>query len=111
VVLNQIGRIQFLERKYAEAVDAFQSTLSVDPEDVQAHYNLMLCYRGLGQTASAEREQQLFLRFKADESSQTLTARPRLLSPEDNNERQPIHDHVSDAGAGRVTDFPSAGGR
>jgi tetratricopeptide (TPR) repeat protein len=111
VVLNQIGRIQFLERKYAEAVDAFQSTLSVDPEDVQAHYTLKLCYRGLGQTSSAEREQQLFLRFKADESSQTLTARPRLLSPEDNNERQPIHDHVSDAGAGRVTDFPSAGGR
>ena len=55
----------------------------------------MLCYRGLGQAGPAEREQKLFLRFKADESSQALTARPRLLSPEDNNERQPIHDHVS----------------
>ena len=69
-------------------------TLEVDPEDVQAHYNLMLCYRGLGQIEKAEREEKLFLRFKADESSQALTAKPRLLSPEDNNERQPIHDHV-----------------
>ena len=54
----------------------------------------MLCYRGLGQTDKAEREEKLFLRFKADEASQALTAKPRLLSPEDNNERQPIHDHV-----------------
>ena len=89
-----------------------QRTLAVDPEDVQAHYNLMLCYRGLGQTDEAEREQKLFLRFKADESSQALTARPRLLSPEDNNERQPIHDHVSDPGARpRRLIFRAAGGR
>ena len=72
---------------------ASQQTLRVDPEDLQAHYNLMLCYRGLGQTAEAEREEQLFRRFKADESSQAITAAAALLSPEDNNERQPIHDH------------------
>ena len=34
-------------------------------------------------------------RFKADESSQAITAKPRMLSPEDNNERQPIHEHES----------------
>ncbi len=54
--LNQIGRILFLQRRYADAVAALQKTLAVDPEDVQAHYNLMLCYRGLGQTDKAERE-------------------------------------------------------
>jgi len=112
VVLNQIGRILFLERKYAEAVQALLGTLSVDPEDLQAHYNLMLCYRGLGQAENAEREQKLFLRFKADEASQTLTAKPRLLSPEDNNERQPIHDHVSDPSVGGIRDLlAAAGGR
>ncbi|HKD06165.1 MAG TPA: tetratricopeptide repeat protein [Bryobacteraceae bacterium] len=95
VALNQLGRILFLERRYADAVAAFQRTLDVDPEDVQAHYNLMLCYRGLGRNEQAQREQQLFLRFKADESAQAITAKPRLLSPEDNNERQPIHDHIS----------------
>jgi Flp pilus assembly protein TadD len=95
VAQNQIGRIMFLQRRFADAVDAFQKALDVDPEDVQAHYNLMLCYQGLGQSDQAEREQELFLRFKADEASQALTAKPRLLSPEDNNERQSIHDHVS----------------
>jgi hypothetical protein len=67
----------------------------VDPEDVQAHYNLMLAYRGLGDSAKAAREEKLFRRFKADEASQTLTAKPRMLSPEDNNERQAIHEHES----------------
>ena len=57
------------------------------------HYTAMLAYRGIGDIASAEREQKLFQRFKADESSQAITAKPRMLSPEDNNERQAIHDH------------------
>ena len=94
VVLNQIGRIQFLKRNYGEAVKALEATLQIDPEDVQAHYNLMLSYRGLGQLDKAGREEILFRRFKADEASQALTAEPRLLSAENNNERQAIHDHV-----------------
>jgi hypothetical protein len=53
----------------------------------------MLAARGLGDEARAARAETLFLRFKADESAQAITARPRLLRPEDNNERQPIHEH------------------
>jgi len=67
----------------------------VDPEDVQMHYTMMLCYRGLGDEAAAQREEQLFRRFKADESSQAITERRRLQKPEDNNERQAIHEHES----------------
>ncbi len=93
VVVDQVGRIMFLQRRYADAIAAFKDTLTIDPEDLQAHYNLMLCYRGLGQNENAEREQKLFLRFKADESAQSLTEKPRLQHPEENNERQPIHDH------------------
>ncbi len=59
VALNQVGRILFLERRYADAVAALDKTLDVDPEDLQAHYNLMLCYRGLGQPEKADREQKL----------------------------------------------------
>jgi Flp pilus assembly protein TadD len=110
VTSNQLGRVLFLERRYAEAVGALGKTLDVDPEDVQAHYNLMLCYRGLGQLDKAAREEQLFLRFKADESSQALTAKTRLLSPEDNNERQSIHDHTSGP-IGRAGALPAAGGQ
>jgi Tfp pilus assembly protein PilF len=93
VVINQVGRILFLQRRYGDAIVALKDTLTVDPEDLQAHYLLMLCYRGLGQNESAAREERLFLRFKADESAQSLTQKPRLLNPEENNERQPIHDH------------------
>jgi Flp pilus assembly protein TadD len=102
VVVDQVGRILFLQRRYAEAVAAFKDTLTIDPEDLQAHYNLMLCYRGLAQIENAEREEKLFRRFKADESAQSLTEKPRLLHPEENNERQPIHDHdAKPASAGR----------
>ena len=96
VVLNQLGRILFLQRKYADAVNVLKSVLDVDTEDLQAHYTLMLCYRGLQQADLAAHEEQLFLRYKADESAQALTEKPRLLSPEDNNERQQIHDHAAD---------------
>ncbi|MEK7831647.1 MAG: tetratricopeptide repeat protein, partial [Acidobacteriota bacterium] len=95
VVLNTMGRVQFLQRKYQDAVNTLQRVLSVDPEDLQAHYNLMLCYQGLGNTEQAERERKLYLRFKADESSQAITGPYRQLHPEDNNERQQIHEHVS----------------
>jgi hypothetical protein len=55
----------------------------------------MLCYRGLGDKENALREEKLFRRFKAEEASQSLTLARRMISPEDNNERQQIHDHYS----------------
>jgi hypothetical protein len=71
------------------------------------HYTKMLCYRGLGQADAAACEEQLFRRFKADESAQEITARPRLASAEDNNERQMIHDHESvNVGGRAVTRLP-----
>ncbi|MEW5975619.1 MAG: tetratricopeptide repeat protein [Acidobacteriota bacterium] len=95
VVRNQAGRILFLKRQYQEAINEFLETLKVDPEDLQAHYNLMLCYQGLGNTEMAEREKKLYLRFKADESAQFITGPVRLRHPEANNERQSVHEHVS----------------
>jgi len=93
VVLNQIARILFLKRDYTGALQALKQVNDVDPEDVQMHYTAMLCYRGLGKLDAAAREEILFRRFKADESSQAITLARRLASPEDNNERQPIHNH------------------
>jgi Flp pilus assembly protein TadD len=95
VVLNQIARILFLKRQYAKAIEYCQRICDVDPEDVQMHYTAMLCYRGLGDEEKAGREQKLFQRFKADESAQSITAQRRMLSPEDNNERQLVHSHES----------------
>ena len=93
VVLNQLARVLFLDRRHKEALAVLDRVAAVDPEDLQMHYTAMLAARGLGDETRATRAEQLFLRFKADESAQAITARPRLLKPEDNNERQPIHEH------------------
>jgi tetratricopeptide (TPR) repeat protein len=95
VVRNEAGRVLFLEKRYADAVKEFEQTLSIDPEDLQAHYNLMLCYNGLGDDAKANEHKARYLRFKADESAQAITGPYRQTHPEDNNERQAIHEHVS----------------
>jgi tetratricopeptide (TPR) repeat protein len=95
VALNDLGRIYFLQRKYAEGVRVLNAVLEIDPEDLQAHYDLMLCYNGLGDQKQAHEHQVRYLRFKADESAQTITGPYRQLHPEDNNERQAIHEHVS----------------
>src|SRR5258708_5183354 len=95
VALNDLGRILFLQRRYSDAIKTLQSVLAIDPEDLQAHYNLMLCYNGLGNEKLAKQHEARYMRFKAEESSQAITGPYRQLHPEDNNERQGIHEHVS----------------
>jgi tetratricopeptide (TPR) repeat protein len=95
VAIDELGRIQFLQKRYATAVNTFQRTLAVDPEDLQANYNLMLCYNGLGDETKANEHKERYLRFKADEASQTITGAYRQTHPDDNIERQLIHEHVT----------------
>ncbi len=95
VVWNEIGRIRFLQRRYEDAVVALKRVLEIDPEDLMAHYNLMLSYSGLNDEDRAVEHQQFYLRFKADESAQAITGPYLREHPEDNLERQPIHEHGS----------------
>jgi Tfp pilus assembly protein PilF len=124
VVRNQVGRLLFLKRQYRDAIAELSHVLAIDPEDLQAHYNLMLAYQGAGDREMAKKHETLYRRFKADEASQTITGPYRRLHPHDNNERQAVHEHVSGlpgaaptysppraAGAGeRPTRRSSAGG-
>ena len=93
VVLNEIGRLHFLERRYDEAVSTLEAVLRIDPEDLQAHYTMMLAYRGARRMEEAAEAQARYERFTADESAQAITGPFRRASPEDNNERQMIHEH------------------
>jgi tetratricopeptide (TPR) repeat protein len=97
VARDDLGRILFLERKYPDAVNEFVATLAIDPEDLEANYNLMLTYTGLGKPDTAAEYQKRYLRFKADESSQAVNGPYLRVHPLDNNERQPIHEHESAA--------------
>jgi hypothetical protein len=49
----------------------------------------------LGQPQTAGDFEKRYLRFKADEASQTLTGPYLLTHPDDNLERQLIHEHTS----------------
>ena len=93
VVLNEIGRLHFLERRYDEAVSTLETVLTIDPEDLQAHYTMMLAHRGARRMDEAAEAQARYERFTADESAQAITGPFRRASPEDNNERQTIHEH------------------
>ena len=79
--------------EYQEAIGALERVLAVDPEDLQAHYTLMLAWQGAGDGEQARTHQALYRRFKADESAQAITGPYRQLHPHDNNERQPVHEH------------------
>lgn len=109
VVHNDLGRILFLERRYADATKEFRATLAIDPEDLEANYNLMLCYTGMGDPSQASEFQKRYLRFKADEASQTLTGPFLRDHPYDNVERQRIHEHVSEPlGKAALTKYAAA---
>ncbi len=82
--------------------------LAIDPEDLQAHYNLMLSYQGVGDSEMAKRHEALYRRFKADESAQEITGPYRQLHPDDNNERQAVHEHGSALGAGSAYALPAS---
>ena len=93
VLLGELGRVHFLERRFDQAIAIFTDVLRIDPEDLQAHYNLMLAYRGSGDLERAAHEQALYERFKADESAQAIAGPFLLRSPDVNNERQSVHEH------------------
>jgi tetratricopeptide (TPR) repeat protein len=92
-VLNSMGHALFLKREFTQAIEAFEATLRVDPENLMAHYNLMLCYQGAGDRDAARRHQAFYRRFKADESSQAITGAARRKYPHLNLERQAIREH------------------
>ena len=95
VVLNDIGRVLFLQRKYEEALVALQKVIAIDPEDLMAHYNMMLCCKGLGRIEDAEAEKRLYERFKADEDANLLLGPYLRENPHHNRMRQLIHEQVS----------------
>ncbi len=94
-VLNLLGRMHFLKREYEIALTQFQKTIDVDPEDLDAHYNMMRCYRALNNPSMAAKSHKLYQRFKADESVDSITGIARRADPDANRESQPIHEHTN----------------
>ena len=94
VAWNNLGLVYWLDGKFPEAVAAYGRTLAIDPEDVNAHYNLMRVYRALGDRKNADKEDAAYRKYKDDESIRAIMGPYRLDHAWANRESLPIHVHV-----------------
>jgi tetratricopeptide (TPR) repeat protein len=101
-VINELGQA-LVERAKSErrdpakqrefllqARDRFQKTLSLDAENVTAHYNLGLIYAQLGEEAKAAEHRRLHERYRPDDN-----ARDRAVAAA--RRRNPAADHAAQA--------------
>ncbi|MGH9443732.1 MAG: multiheme c-type cytochrome [Thermoanaerobaculia bacterium] len=93
VCWNQIARILFLQGRYDDALRAIEKVYAVDPEDLSAHYNAMLCFKALGRKADGLVEERWYKYHKDDETAAALMAQFRRDHPSANRESLPIHVH------------------
>jgi tetratricopeptide (TPR) repeat protein len=63
------------DAKLRAAVAEFERTLTVDPEDVTAHYNLQLLYGMLGDEAKEAEHRKLHARYKPDDNARDRAVR------------------------------------
>ena len=68
-----LGRTEYSETKYAEAIEAFEHCLKLDPKNVLAEYNVGLAFEGLNQRDQA---------IQAYENAIAWQAQTNIKSPE-----------------------------
>jgi hypothetical protein len=78
-----------------QSVAQFEKTLSLDPENVNSHYNLSLLYDQLGDVEKAEQHRRLHARYKPDDN-----ARDRAVAAA--RRKYPAADHAAE----RVAIYP-----
>ncbi|HVE66635.1 MAG TPA: tetratricopeptide repeat protein, partial [Thermoanaerobaculia bacterium] len=93
VAWNSLGQVLWLAGRFPEAVTAYEKTLAIDPEDVNAHYNLMRVFRALKDRRRADFHAAAYRRHKEDETGRAVAADLRLRDRWTNRESLPIHVH------------------
>jgi tetratricopeptide (TPR) repeat protein len=78
------------EKLLGEAVQWFQRTLALDPENVTAHYNLQLLFAALGDGTRSDHHRQLHQKYKPDDN-----ARDRAVAAA--RKRYPAANHAAEA--------------
>ena len=106
-VCNQIARVYLLQKQYDRAIAEYEKTITIDPEDLEAYYNVMLAFNAKGGVPTAQQKEwiewigrkQQFLLFRREGGPQAFDWWTKSVGdylgfhPLDNNERQPIHEH------------------
>jgi Tfp pilus assembly protein PilF len=94
VAWNNLGLVHWLAGRFPEAVAAYGKTLAIDPEDLNAHYNLMRVYRAMGDRKNADLQDAAYRKYKDDESIRAIAGDFRLGNPWANRESLPVHVHA-----------------
>ena len=93
ISLQQLGELCKIKRDYTGALESYDKIMQIDPEDVGAHYNLMLIYRKLGRIDDAKREAKIFADLKDDPGALSLANQFLRKHPEMSNESVYWHIH------------------
>ena len=93
VMLKQFGQTHYFAENWTNAHSIYNDVLRIDPEDADAHYNLMLINRKLGDIGQAKYHREKYLKYKPDEQARSISQIARLKFPHANNEAQPVHSH------------------
>ena len=93
VAWNSLGGVYWLGGRFREAAEAYGKTLAIDPEDLNAHYNLMRVYRAVGDRRQADIHAAAYRKFKEDETGRAVAADLRRTDQWANRESLPIHVH------------------
>lgn len=91
--LQQLGELCKIKHDYQSARACYEKILAIDPEDMGAHYNLMLLFRKLGMKDEAKREAKIFADLKDDPSALPLANMFLRKHPEMSNESVFWHIH------------------
>lgn len=94
ISLQQLGELSKIKRDYQGALESYTRILQIDPEDLGAHYNLMLIYRKLGRHDDAKREAKIFADLKDDPGALSIANQFLRKHPEMSNES--VYWHVHD---------------
>jgi len=90
---RELGYTYYQEHKYAEARVQYELLQGIDPDDLAAHYNLMLIYRRLGLKDKADEQAAFFADRKDDPASNSLALDFLRQHPEISAENVPWHVH------------------
>jgi len=91
--LQQLGELCKIKHDYQAARECYEKILAIDPEDLGAHYNLMLLFRKLGMKDEAKREAKIFAELKDDPGALPLANLFLRKHPEMSNESVYWHIH------------------
>ena len=94
VAWNNLGAVYWLAGRFPDAIAAYGRTLAIDPEDLNAHYNLMRVYRAMGDRRNADLHDALYRRYKDDETIRAVPGDFRLANEWANRESLPVHVHA-----------------